>query len=236
MLLLNSVCSLFFSLEYLASVLPQGSTSTQRLETGRSVSTPSNSKTLCSAWCKCRWQSTSSSLLCEFQSLQQSPSPFLIAGMWKVACWLPSLTGPSPYSTDQKVLSPLFIAKSPELAPDGLLWNSVFSLDDNYYFVYSVCVWSCLQTASGICLTTTWWTSADLITPSAAWLWSTIKSGAATRTRSTSSSLRACRSRWVWIQQSASVVHVAAISRGLFVKCNNELIPCSVEVLRCPSP
>lgn len=55
MLLLKSVCSLVFALEYLASVLPQGSTSTQRLETGRSVSILSNSKTLCSAWCKFRF-------------------------------------------------------------------------------------------------------------------------------------------------------------------------------------
>lgn len=52
-----------FALEYLASVLLQGSTSTQRLETGRSVCTPSNSKTLCSVWCKCCSQFNSKSLV-----------------------------------------------------------------------------------------------------------------------------------------------------------------------------
>lgn len=50
---------------------------------------------------------------------------------------------------------------------------------------------------SGICPTTTSWTSVGLITPSAAWPSSTIRCGAATRTRFTSFSPKACRLRWV---------------------------------------
>lgn len=117
---MNCACRL----DWIGCVVCQGSMSTQPLETGRSVSTPSNSKTRCSAWCKCLWQFFSVKLQTRNfrirKSFYESQSLFvsLTSGMWKDVYWLPSLTGHSPFSIDQRVFGILnFLSQQGSYAP-----------------------------------------------------------------------------------------------------------------------